>query len=67
MIASVTCISDRIILPFKTIEEVFIYKQDFAYFVIFIDLLVIISIVVFFSIIKQRQLEFIKAFKVQTI
>ena len=57
----------KIKMPFDMLEDVYIYKQDLAFFIIFIDMMCIISVILFLIIIKERQNKFIKAFKIQTI
>jgi hypothetical protein len=54
-------------MPFDMVADVYLYKQDLAYFVIFIDVICIISVIIFIVVIKERQNHFIKAFKVKTI
>jgi len=53
-LGGVRCISEKIKIPFDMKEDVYIYKQDLAYFVIFIDLMGVISIIIFLVIIKER-------------
>lgn len=44
-----------------------IHKQDLAQFIILIDLISIFSVAIFMMVLKKRQLEFIRAFKIETI
>lgn len=61
------CISEQVKLPFRTRNEVRIYKDELGIFVIMVDTLVILITSVFIWWIQKRQLEFIRQFKKQTI
>lgn len=64
LLGGIRCMPNKIKMPFEMMEDLFIFKQDLASFIIFIDLLCVISVIAFLVIIKERQRQFIKAFKV---
>lgn len=62
--AQAICISDTIKVPYSNIE---ISKDSFGLFVVFIDLLVIFSILIFIYVLDTRQNEYIQQFNKNTV
>jgi hypothetical protein len=52
ILGGVRCMPSKVKLPFKLIEEVELYKQDMAYFIIFVDICSVISVIIFLVVIK---------------
>ena len=63
-LAQAPCLSDEITIPY--LNSV-IKKESFGIFVVIIDLLVVITILLFICILDARQNEYIKVFKDKTI
>jgi hypothetical protein len=61
------CFSDQIILPLNTRREIMLDKDEFGFFVIFLDLLGIFISTVFIFWLKDKQKHFVNEFKKQTI
>jgi hypothetical protein len=64
IIARTMCFSELITFPFT---DATFKKDNFGLLVVFIDFLVILSILLYIYIIGARQDEFINAFKEETI